>query len=268
VLPNLRERLAASYPGAVVQRFFALELLDRSFGLAAQAFVALLPLVIVIVSLMFSDPATTMSNAISDRFGLDAAARAAIRSLFSSSDAVVTISWLAVLMSVLSAFSLSRRLGRVYASIFGLAPLQRTQTWRGLVWVVLQVVLFVSASTLRDIRRDGGEVLTAVALVALLALWFAADFAGLRLLVPSAGRRLLVASAVTSMIGRLGLTAWAAIYFPTSLSEQAAQYGPIGVTFAIFTYILAGVLVYVCAPLLVTTWVAWRRGHVAPSVAE
>ena len=48
----MRERLLASYPAAVVRRFFDLELLDRSFGLAAQAFVAMLPLVIVIVSAM------------------------------------------------------------------------------------------------------------------------------------------------------------------------------------------------------------------------
>jgi membrane protein len=268
VLDALRARLSASYPAAVVQRFLALELLDRSFGLAAQAFVALLPLVIVIVSLIFTDPATTMSNAISDRFGLDTAARAAIRSLFSSSGAEVTISWLAVVLSLLSAFSLSRRLARVYASIFGVTPLRRTQTWRGLVWVVLQVLLFVSSSALRDVKRDGGPALTVLAVIGLFVLWFAADFAGLRLLVPAAPRPQIIASAVTSMIGRLGITLWAAIYVPSSLSEQAAQYGPIGVTFAIFTYILAGVLVYVCAPLLVTTWVAWRRGRIGPSVAE
>ena len=37
---------------------------------------------------------------------------------------------------------------------------------------------------------------------------------------------------------------------------------------ALLGYLLAGVLVYVCAPLIVTTWVAWREGRRAPSVAE
>jgi hypothetical protein len=94
--------------------------------------------------------------------------------------------------------------------------------------------------------------------IGLLVLWFSADVAGLRLLVPSAPIRLMVASAVVSSLGRAGIAVWAYVYMPRSLSGQAEQYGPIGVTFALFTYILAGVLVYVVAPLLVTTWVRWR----------
>lgn len=253
--------LRGSYPFAVVRRFFDLELLDRAFGLAAQAFVALLPLVIVVVSALFVDAPQAIANSIGDRFGLDDAARGAIRLLFADSGAARSISWLAVTISILSAFSLSRRLARVYASIFGVPPLARSQTWRGLVWVGLQVALFVSASVLRDVRRDNGVLLAVLATLALLALWFAVDVAGLRLLVPSVRMPLVVASAITSSLGRFGIAIWAAVYMPRSLSDQAAQFGPIGVTFAIFTYLLAGVLVYVCAPLIVTTWVQWREGR-------
>lgn len=255
----MRERLLASYPAAVVRRFFDLELLDRSFGLAAQAFVAMLPLVIVIVSALFRDGPEAIANSIGDRFGLDDAARGAIRALFTNSGAATTISWLAVAITLLSAFSLSRRLARVYASIFGVPPLLRSQYWRGVVWVALQLVLFISASVLRDVRRDNGILIAIVAIAALLALWMVADIAGLRLLVPSVAMPLIVASAITSTLGRFGIAIWAAIYMPASLSDQAAQYGPIGVTFALFTYILAGVLAYVCAPLIVTTWVQWRE---------
>lgn len=251
-----------------MRRFFALELLDRSFGLAAQAFVAMLPIVIVIVSFIFTDRAETIANSIGDRFGLDTAARDAVRMLFTSTETRVTISWLAVVISFLSAFSLSRRLSRVYASIFGTPQLQRSQNWRGLIWIALQVALFISASSLRDVRRDNGVTLAVVATVGLLVLWFAMDFVSLRLLVPAAAVAMVVASAVTSTIGRAGIALWAAVYMPRSLTEQASQYGPIGVTFAIFTYLLAGVLVYVSAPLVVTTWVAWRRGRRAPSIAE
>lgn len=262
-MATLREWLEASYPAALVRRFFALELLDRSFGLAAQAFVAMLPLVIVIVSAIFTDGPETIANSIGDRFGLDDSARGAIRLLFTDGGAAATVSWLAVVITVLSAFSLSRRLARVYASIFGVPPLARSQTWRGIVWVGLQLVLFISASVLRDVRRDNGMVIAILAVIALLVLWFAADVAGLRLLVPSVGLGLVIASAVTSSVARFGIAIWAAFYMPTSLSDQAAQFGPIGVTFALFTYILAGVLAYVCSPLVVTTWVKWRAERVA-----
>ena len=218
---------------------------------------ALLPLVIVVVSVLVTDSATTISNSIGDRFGLDNAARTALRVLFEH-PGTAAISWLAILISLLSAFSLSRRLARTYAVIFEVAPLPRSKSWHGLVWIVLQVTLFVVASTLRDLREGNGVFWAGAAVIGLLILWFTADIAGLRLLVPSAPLRMMAASAVMSSLGRAGIAVWAYIYMPRSLSSQAEQYGPIGLTFAIFTYILAGVLVYVVAPLLVTTWVTWR----------
>lgn len=264
---ELPDRIRTSYPAAVVERFFALELLDRSFGLSAQAFVALLPLVIVVVSVFVTDSPVVIADSIGDRFGLDDAARGAIRVLFEHPGAAA-ISWIALLISLLSAFSLSRRLARVYASIFGVPPLPKRSSWHGLVWIVLQVTLFILASLLRSARVEGGPLIAVLAVAGLLALWFIADIAGLRLLVPRAPHRLITTSAVLSSLGRAGIAIWSYVYLSRSLESQADQYGPIGVTFALFTYILVGVLVYLMAPLLVTTWVAWRDGRRAPSIAE
>lgn len=264
----IRDAVQASYPMAVVRRFIDLELLDRSFGLAAQAFVALLPLVIVTVSLFVADSGDTIANAIGNRFGLETAAQVALRALFSHPTAA-TISWLAVAVSFLSAFSLSRRLARVYASIFGVPPLPRRKNWHGLVWIGLQVALLVLASMLRDLRTESGVVLATVAVVALLLLWFVADMAGLLLLVPAASRRLMMSSAVLSSLGRAGMAIYSFTYLSRSLDRQAQQYGPIGVTFGIFTYLLVAALVYVGAPLLATTWQSWREGRRMPvTVAE
>lgn len=262
---ELRDRILASYPAVLIRRFFDLELLDRAFGLAAQAFVAILPLVIVAISVLFSDGGEVIASSISDRFGLAGTARNALSALFTASTSHErTIYWVALIFSFLSAFSLSRRLSRVYASIFGVPRLRRSQTWRGLIWIVVQVLLLIAASWLRDLRIGAGLGLTVLAVAGLLVVWFAADVAGLRLLVPTVGMRLIAASAIVSGIGRLGIAVWAAVYMPRSLESQAQQYGPIGVTFAIFTYLLAGVLVYICAPLIVTTWISWREGTPAP----
>lgn len=259
LVDRVREWVLGSYVVAVVRRFFRLELLERSFGLAAQAFVALLPLVIAIVSLFVTDSGELIADQFTTRYGLDDVARHAIQSLFTATADVVTVSWLALLMSFLSAFSLSRRLARTYAAIFEVPPLRRNQTWRGLVWIVLQIALFIGASSLRDVYRTHGGLAEVAAGLALIALWFLVDWFGVRLLVPAVANGLIVASAVVSSIGRLGITVWATIYMPAALSEQAAQYGPIGVTFAIFTYLLVNVVVYVGAPLLVTTWITWRE---------
>jgi hypothetical protein len=67
-------------------------------------------------------------------------------------------------------------------------------------------------------------------------------------------------------VGRIGLWAWAAIYMPRALTDQATQFGPIGVTFVIFTFLLVGVLVLLAAPLLVSVWKE-RRGEPVAAVA-
>lgn len=267
LIATIREWVVESYPYAVVRRFLELELLERSVALSAQAFIALLPIVILVVSLFVTDVGATISEQFGDRYGLDSITTAAIEALFSDNLGQRTISWLAVVMILVSAFSLARRLARVYANVFELPPLKRNENWRGLVWIVLQVAMMLLASLLKQVRDDQGWLLFVVALVGLVALWFGTDVASLRLLVPSAATRLIVASSIVSTIGRLIMGAWTAVYFTRSLSEQAQQYGPIGVTFALYTYLLVGVFVYVGSPLLVTTWVNWRAARREPAVS-
>jgi hypothetical protein len=258
LIATVRGWVVESYPYAVVRRFLELELLERSVALAAQAFIALLPIVILVVSLFVTDVGATISEQFGDRLGLDSITTAAIEALFSENVGRRTISWLAVIMILVSAFSLARRLARVYANVFELPPLKRSENWRGLVWIVLQVVMMLLASTLKQVRDDRGWLLFVAAGIALVAVWFGTDMASLRLLVPSAATRLVVASAVVSTVGRIFVGVWTAVYFARSLSDQAQQYGPIGVTFALYTYLLVAVIVYVGSPLLVTTWVTWR----------
>ena len=260
MLADLRERLASSFPGIVVRRFFDLELLDRSFAISAQAFVALLPLIIVFVSAVLRSDAVVVGQQINERFGIDGAASLAVEALFRSDSTVRAISWLAVAMSLLSAFSLARRLSRTYALIYGVPGLTTSQLWRGVVWIGVQVVLLAAASGLRDIRRDSGPIIAVVAIVILLAVWVGADLVALRLLVPSLPMSLLLPTALLSMVGRVGLTFWASLYMPRALTDQAVQFGPIGVTFTIFTFFLVSALVLLAAPLLVAVWVEWRAG--------
>ena len=47
---------------------------------------------------------------------------------------------------------------------------------------------------------------------------------------------------------------------PRTLESQAQQFGPIGVTFSLFTLILVGVVVMLVAPLLVAVFDQRKRG--------
>lgn len=257
---DLLEWFKRSYPVAVARRFFELELLDRSFALSAQVFVALLPIVIVVVSLFAVDGSALVAEQIIERLGLAGAATAAVRTLFSTPGGEMAISWFAIALSLISAFSLSRRLARAYAAIFGVPPLLRNQSWRGLVWIGLQIIVLVAASYLRAIYRDYGWIASTLAVIALLAMWFGADYAGYRLLVPALRKATLIPAAAMGVVGHIGLSIWAAVYMPATLSKQAEQFGPIGVTFSLFTFFLAAVLVVLIAPLLVVVWQDRRSG--------
>jgi hypothetical protein len=257
---DLKAYALDSYPAAVIRRFFELELLDRAFGLAAQLFVALLPLIIVIVSITVDPESDFIPNQISERFGLAGAADSAVKALFSAPGPVRAISWLAIVMSFLSAFSLSRRLSRTYGMIFGLPSLGRSELWRGVAWIFLQIVLFILASLLRDLRREEGDVITTLLGVVLMVVWFFGDVAGVKLLVPSIPRRLLFPTALLGSLGSVLLSVWSAIFMPRTFSDQALQFGPIGVTFALFTLLLAATVVTLIAPLLVAVWDQRRNG--------
>lgn len=272
---ELRERVALfrelaldSYPTAVIRRFFELELLDRTFGLAAQLFVAMLPLIIVVVSVTLDPNSDFIPTQISERFGLYGAADSAVKALFNAPADVQAISWLAIVMSLLSAFSLSRRLSRTYGMIFGIPSLRRTELWRGLVWIGLQIVLIVLASQLRDVRREQGDLLAGLAGIVLLIAWFLGGLAGVKLLVPSIRRGLLVPTAILGSLGSLGLAAWSAVFMPKAFSDQALQFGPIGVTFALFTLLLGATLVILMAPLSVAVWDQRRNGIAELPVIE
>jgi len=254
MIADLRARALDSYPAAVIRRFFELELIDRSFGIAAQLFVAMLPLIIVVVSVTLDPNSDFIPSQISDRFGLEGAADTSVRALFSAPGPERAISWLAVVMSLLSAFSLSRRLSRTYGLIFGLPPLRRNQLWRGVAWIALQIALFGFGSELRTFRREEGDVLAILAGILLLVVWFFGDIVAVKLLVPSIPRRLLVPTALLGSAGSLAVSGWAAVFMPRTFSTQAEQFGPIGVTFALFTLLLAVTLVIVIAPLMVAVW--------------
>ena len=99
LIARLRDAIERSFIVEVVRRFFELELLDRCLAIAAQAFVALLPLEIVLVTTILTDGADAITNAIGDRFGLDSLAREAIRALFAADTTQASISWLAVVIS-------------------------------------------------------------------------------------------------------------------------------------------------------------------------
>lgn len=248
--------LAARVEGTVVgdlgEALRRTRAVDMSYTIAAQAFVALFPLVLVVTGAFTAQGGDSIfARELVDRFGLAGAARVAVQQLFTTPSSGSGVYWLGLVITVLSAVSLARRVSRAYALVWELPTPSSRQQWRGLAWLLLQVAMIVLVSGLRAVRRDHGAAVELVALVALLGVWGVGEYLAQRLLTFGrvARARLATAAAVVT-IGRAGVVVWSAVYLPNALARQAELYGPIGVVFALFTWIFANVAVLLLCPLL------------------
>lgn len=249
-LSSLRDSWLGTSVSMLLTRFAALELLDRAYILAAQAFVAVFPLLLGIAAVVVAEGhESAIAEDLIDRMGLVGAGAAAMRELIVVRPGGVY--WLGLVIVAYSAFSLSRRLGRVYNAIWATRPLPAREQWRGLVWIVLQVTLIVAVTELRDIIGESGPLLGGLVALVVLVVWFGGEYLVQRLFTRGAvaASRLLLAAALVT-VGRLGIVIWGAWYLADSASRQAFAFGPIGLVFGLFTSLFATCLVILCGTLI------------------
>lgn len=250
LLDSLRTSRVGLRVELLVERIRALEVLDRAYTLAAQTFVALLPLILVLAG-MISDQGreSVVADGLIERLGLVGAGAAATRDLIVIRH--TGIYWLGALIILFSAFSLSRRLGRAYNAIWRTPPLRPAEQWRGLVWIALQVTLVVVVTELRSVAKTSGPAAALALVLVVLVIWFVGELVIQRMFTRGAverGRLAVAAAFVTA--GRLGIIVWSALYLAPALSRQAESYGPIGVVFGLFTALFASWLAILGGTLL------------------
>ena len=122
-------------------------ILDIAYTLSAQAFVALIPLVLVVTAAFTGKgDVAVVARQLIERFGLVGAARDAMQVLFRTPGVGSGVYWLGLVITLYSAFSLSRRVTRAYATVWDVPPLPAGQQWKGLVWLGVQVVMIIFAA--------------------------------------------------------------------------------------------------------------------------
>lgn len=247
---TLRETWLGIRVMELLARISQLELLDRSYTLAAQTFVALLPLLLVLSAMLTGDgESSIVAEEMIARFGLVGAAATAARELIAVRQQGVY--WMGLVLTVYACLSLSRRASRAYNAVWKTPQLPIKQQWRGLVWIALQIVMIWLVTSLRGVVRDSGAALATALAVVIVLVWFGVEAFSQNLLTRGAiarGRLLLAAGFVT--VGRLGLVVWGEVFLSQSLARQAVSYGPIGVVFGMFTSLLGIWLVYLGGTLL------------------
>jgi membrane protein len=207
----------------------------------AQAFSALIPLLIVLASLGSHDGGTFADSMIK-RFDLSGDSADAVRTAFAAPASGSTVTIAGVLLVVFSALSFSRTLQRVFELTWSLPRRGMRGTLAGLRWLALVVFYFALHPLL------GGALHGAVGVVLSLAgafvLWLLTPYLLLDGRVPW---RRLVPQAGLCAIGMTVLGIGCAIYVPRAMSSSASEFGAIGVAFTLLSVLWAGGFVVVGA---------------------
>jgi membrane protein len=227
-----------------LERFVAVQGIDRAMAIAAQSYSAFLPLVIVYSATLPRGENQDFADVLVNRFELTGATAASVRQAFAPSGAVeASLTVLGVGLLLVSTLSFTRGLQRMYEGAFGLPTLGMRNTPRALGWLLVVGAVIAARPIVTD--PFSGWLLVAVTLTMNTLLWLVTPYLLL-------GRRVrpvrLLPASFLAAIGMAGIGVWSVLYMPHALASSAAQYGVIGIGFAMLTWFVA-----VAAMLVVAT---------------
>jgi membrane protein len=215
-------------------RFFALQGIDRAMALGAQAYTALIPLVIVYVAGLPRRERRSFADSLVRRFKLGGAAARSVEQAFAPPRTVTqSVTVIGVVLLIVSALAFTRALQRLYEDAYG----ERRLGVRGTPWDLTWLAVVAAAITLRPLVVDaiGGGAGAAIALVLNCAVWLVTPYL---LLARRVAWQRLVPGALLTTFGMSALSAWSLVWMPRAVASSARQFGVIGVGFALLTWLV------------------------------
>jgi membrane protein len=238
-------RVALEFALDALGRFMRIEGAQQATVLAAQAFTSLIPLMVVAAA--FAPGDSDLADRIVERFGLQGESANSVHQLFASAgETESTITWISVIILVLSGLSFTRAIQRVFQRAYDQPAGGLKDHQRGLVWVLCLGVWVTLLAPLHESLEDLAGIVFAV-LVATCSgfvLWLGTPMI---LLGERDWRRLAPGALVSGVLGAI-LGVASSIYVPVLMDWSAEKYGLIGIAFALQSWLLvAGFVVVVGA---------------------
>lgn len=227
-----------------LRRLLALEVIDRSLVVGAQAFSALIPLMIVLAS-VFARSGDSFADSLVERLELRGAGAAAVRRAVAAPADEGTLSVVGALLVVASALAFTRALQRTFEVSWDLPRRGLRSTGWGLIWLAAFAAYWALFPVIHDALPPGTRFV--VGLAGSFALWLVTPYLLLARRIP--WRRLTLQAALTAC-GMTALSAGAALYVPRAMSASAQRFGSIGVAFTLLSVLWAAGFVLVTAAVL------------------
>jgi len=258
--PALRAPLEFGF--VAMRRFISIEGAQQAIVLAAQAFTSLIPLMVVAAAL--SPGNEDLADRIVERFGLKGDSAESMQQLFASAGTTESaVTWISVVILLLSALSFTRALQRVFQRAYGRERDLVKDQQRGLAWLVCLGVWVTLLSPLHESLENLGGIVFAVAVATVsgFLLWLGTPM----LLIGERDWRFLAPGALISGVLGALLGVASSIYVPIAMDWSAEKYGLIGIAFALQSWLLVASFVIVIGAVIGATVVervaAFRGAH-------
>ena len=244
----------------LVEPVLRLNAVDRSLALGAQAFGALIPLVILLEAV---EPGESgIADDLIARFDLHGEAAESVKEAFQVTSGQTTTTTLSVFVLVVSVLSFTRRLQRLYEDTWGFEQRGVRGTGWGLAWIGFFALYASMYPALDSLLDNTASIVASLVGAFLLGLLTPYLLLGRRL----HGRRLILQACLTAA-GLTALGIWSAIYMPRAIESSAAAYGAIGIAFALLTWLWGLGIVLVAAAILGSPQMRWRPSG-SPAAGE
>jgi membrane protein len=219
----------------VLRRFVSVEGPQHATVIAAQAFTSLFPFFVVAAAVGPGDE--DLADRIVDQFSLSGRAADSVRTLFADSgDVESAVTWVSIVILVLSTLSFTRAMQRMFQRAYGVQPAGMKDIWRGLVWLAGFALWLALSSPLRDELEDLGGLVFAISASGatgfLLWLWTPT------ILLGELDWHRLVPGAVVSGFLNAVVAVASGIYVPILMTWSADKYGLIGIAFSLQSWLL------------------------------
>jgi membrane protein len=241
----------AALPGRILGRLVEVRFVDRIVILAAQAFSAALPLLIVVSTISPHPGGDSPAAYLARRVGLAPDGVSSLQVVVAPPpSARASIGVLSVVLGLLTATSFARALQRSYELAWRLPRAGLRAAWRPLALVVglaLYVeLLFLFGRLVRGVPA-GTRLEDLVTFAGGWALWTGA---GWILLGGRVRLRLLAAGGFLTAVGFAVLRRLSAFFLPDLVASNQRQYGLLGVAFTLFSWLWACAFVIVVATVV------------------
>lgn len=241
-----------------LERLAKLQIVDRGVGLGAQAFTALIPLLIVYSAVAPVTDAHSFADRLIASLKLSGQAAANVHQAVAPPGTVAgELTAIGFILLIGSTLSFARALQRMYEITYELPSAGIRGTPWHLLWIAT-IPLYVTVRPL--VASLGGPWWHVPGSLLLGALvWLATPYI---LLARRVDWRRLLPGAVTATFAMTGLSIASLIYLPHSISYSASRYGTIGLAFALLSWLVAGGFALIgstAAGAVALDWMEHRR---------